>query len=162
MSQAIQYCQTIPSPIGELQVCADNNGICAILYAPAPDYQLSPNPHTEAACHQLSQYFNGERKQFELPISPQGSEFQTQVWQQLQRIPYGQTRSYGEIAKALNKPNAVRAVGGANGKNPIPIIVPCHRVIGANGKLTGFAGGLEAKAWLLAHEQGSAGEKIGN
>ncbi len=101
---------------------------------------------------QLDAYFAGRLKQFSIPLLPQGTPFQKEVWQALRQIPFGKTASYGEIASAINNPKAVRAVGLANSKNPIPIIIPCHRVIGKNGKMTGFAGGLWRKEWLLQHE----------
>ena len=102
---------------------------------------------------QLDQYFEGERTDFDLPLDPQGSPFQQQAWLALRTIPYGETVSYGEQARRLGDPNKARAVGAANGRNPISIVVPCHRVIGTSGKLVGFGGGLDAKAWLLAHER---------
>ena len=98
---------------------------------------------------QLQEYFQGKRKVFDLPLAPKGTEFQQKVWQALKEIPFGETRSYGEIAKSIRQPKASRAVGGANNKNPLPIFIPCHRVIGANGKLVGYAGGLEIKKFLL-------------
>lgn len=98
---------------------------------------------------QLQEYFEGKRKVFDLPLAPKGTEFQQKVWQALKEIPFGETRSYGEIAKSIGQPKASRAVGGANNKNPLPIFIPCHRVIGANGKLVGYAGGLEIKKILL-------------
>ena len=110
------------------------------------------NAVTKEAKQQLSEYFNQQRKAFDLPLAPVGTQFQQNVWQQLCAIPYGETCSYADIAKQLNNPNAVRAVGSANGKNPISIVVPCHRVIGANGTLTGYAGGLTRKAALLTLE----------
>lgn len=108
-------------------------------------------PFTEAR-KQLEAYFAGELTEFDLPLNPCGTEFQKQVWQELKTIPYGVTISYGELAKRVGNPNSSRAVGAANGRNPISIIVPCHRVIGSNGKLTGYGGGMERKEWLLAHE----------
>ena len=110
------------------------------------------NAVTKEAKQQLSEYFDQQRKAFDLPLAPVGTQFQQNVWQQLCAIPYGETCSYADIAKQLNNPNAVRAVGSANGKNPISIVVPCHRVIGANGTLTGYAGGLTRKAALLTLE----------
>jgi methylated-DNA-[protein]-cysteine S-methyltransferase len=101
---------------------------------------------------QLSEYFAGSRTHFNLPLEARGSKFETKVWRALEKIPYGKTRSYLDLAKAIGSPKACRAVGAANSRNPLPIVVPCHRVIGANGKLTGFTGGLERKATLLAHE----------
>ena len=103
---------------------------------------------------QLLEYFNGERDVFDLALSPKGTEFQNKVWKQLQKIPFGKTKSYGDIASKINNPKAMRAVGMANRNNPIPIIIPCHRVIGSNGKLTGFAGGLDLKKRLLDFEAG--------
>jgi methylated-DNA-[protein]-cysteine S-methyltransferase len=104
---------------------------------------------------QLGEYFAGTRTHFNLPLEARGSEFERKVWRALKKIPYGKTKSYLDLAKAIGSPKACRAVGAANSRNPLPIVVPCHRVIGANGKLTGFAGGLEKKATLLAHEAGS-------
>jgi methylated-DNA-[protein]-cysteine S-methyltransferase len=101
---------------------------------------------------QLAEYFAGKRREFDLPLGPRGSGFQERVWRALVAIPFGETRSYGELARAIGRPAASRAVGSANSKNPISIIVPCHRVIGANGTLTGYAGGMAAKRWLLDHE----------
>ena len=101
----------------------------------------------------LREYFAGERRTFDVPLAPRGTPFQLEVWRELARIPYGTTISYGTLVTRLGNPAASRAVGAANGSNPIPIIVPCHRVIGANGSLTGFGGGIETKRWLLAHEQ---------
>ena len=106
----------------------------------------------EAARTQLEEYFAGVRTGFDLPLLPDGSAFQQQVWARLRQIPYGATISYSELARRVGDPSAVRAVGGANARNPIPIVVPCHRVIGADGSLTGFGGGIERKRWLLAHE----------
>ena len=105
---------------------------------------------TRQAAEQLHAYFAGRRRQFELPLAPQGTEFQRAAWQALAKIPYGETRSYAQQAAGLGRPAATRAVGAANGRNPLPIVLPCHRVIGANGALTGFGGGIEVKRWLLA------------
>ena len=101
---------------------------------------------------QLSEFFARERTRFDFPLDPKGTPFQRAVWNELLNIPFGETRSYLQIAKAIGRPTATRAVGAANGANPIPLIIPCHRVIGSNGKLTGYGGGLERKRWLLAHE----------
>jgi methylated-DNA-[protein]-cysteine S-methyltransferase len=106
----------------------------------------------EAATAQLREYFAGERREFSLPLAPRGTEFQRRVWLALREIPHGRTRSYGEIAETIGRPTASRAVGAANGRNPISIVVPCHRVIGASGDLTGYAGGMDRKRWLLNHE----------
>jgi methylated-DNA-[protein]-cysteine S-methyltransferase len=105
---------------------------------------------------QLDEYFNRERTAFDLPLHPRGTDFQLRVWKALEEIPYGETRSYSEIARSIGSPDAVRAVGAANGRNPLPIVVPCHRVIGANGSLTGFGGGLPLKKLLLELESGNA------
>ena len=102
---------------------------------------------------QLNEYFSGKRREFELPLDLHGTEFQVAAWKSLARIPFGHTSSYGEQAASIGRPTAVRAIGGANGRNPVAVILPCHRVIGANGSLTGFGGGLEVKKWLLQHEQ---------
>ena len=145
--------QTIDSPLGPVQICADDHGICKInlgIVTPAPDL---PSELTELAASQLQQYFAGSLTRFSLPLAAAGTAFQQQVWQALSQLSFGQTCSYADIARAIANPKAVRAVGAANGKNPIAIVVPCHRVIGANGTLTGYAGGLDNKAWLLAHEQ---------
>ncbi len=115
---------------------------------PLDDVTRDPAAMAEAT-RQLREYFEGERVDFDLPLAPRGTEFQQQVWAQLRAIPAGETRSYGEIAARLGRPTASRAVGAANGQNPIAVVVPCHRVVGANGTLTGYAGGLERKAWLL-------------
>ena len=120
-----------------------------------PDWQEAALPIFEQARAQLLSYFAGQRTAFELPLRPKGTEFQHRVWAELERIPYGETLSYGALAAKLGNPNASRAVGLANGRNPISIIVPCHRVIGASGKLTGYGGGLERKAALLALESHS-------
>jgi len=106
------------------------------------------------AARQLDEYFAGDRREFSVPLDLIGTAFQISVWRSLEAIPFGDTLTYGEIAAQLGKPEASRAVGAANGRNPISIIVPCHRVVGANGSLVGFAGGVEKKAWLLGHEQG--------
>ena len=107
----------------------------------------------DRAAEQLREYFDGTRRVFDLPLAPEGTAFQRIAWRALEAIPYAETRSYGEQARAIGRPAASRAVGAANGKNPISIIVPCHRVIGASGDLTGYGGGMDAKRWLLAHEQ---------
>lgn len=107
----------------------------------------------DRAAAQLGEYFAGERTTFDLELAPEGTEFQQKVWMLLRAIPFGETRSYGQLATKLKRPTASRAVGAANGRNPLGIIVPCHRVIGASGDLTGYAGGLPMKRWLLAHEQ---------
>jgi len=152
--------KTIPSPVGRLTLVAGENGLAAILWEKDDPKRVRLNIVKQASDHpvlreterQLGEYFAGQRTRFSVPLDFQGTDFQKQVWRALLTIPFGQTRSYAQIARQLNNPRAVRAVGAANGRNPISIIAPCHRVIGTNGKLTGFAGGLKAKAHLLALE----------
>lgn len=152
--------KTIPSPVGALTLVASDKGLAAILWENDDPDRVPLGALAEDAGHpvlveterQLGEYFAGERRTFDLPLDFQGTDFQKRVWEQLLAIPFGETRSYGEIARALGQPNASRAVGAANGKNPISIVAPCHRVIGTSGALTGFAGGLEAKQRLLALE----------
>lgn len=154
-------CEMIDSPVGQLFLSVEESGRLAKLYFGSPDWQLKDgetwgsHPALDIVKGQLSEFFSRKRTRFEVNLMPQGTEFQRQVWSYLQTIPYGETRSYGQLAEALNKKGASRAVGRANGSNPVSIIVPCHRVIGANGSLTGFGGGLEIKSKLLALEQGS-------
>ena len=152
------------SPFGILEIEASDEGISAIRWPSIPgDKQPDPrisasssgrpeSPLLETAKTQLDEYFQGARKDFELPLSLTGTPFQRLVWDALKAIPYGATRSYGAIANAIDRPRAVRAVGRAIGGNPVPLIIPCHRVIGAAGKLTGFSGGLDRKRWLLNRE----------
>jgi methylated-DNA-[protein]-cysteine S-methyltransferase len=116
--------------------------------------RLKPAPTLAPVLRQLAEYFAGDRKQFDVPLAPRGTPFQLEVWRMLQRIPYGETRSYADIARSIGRPAATRAVGAANGANPIPIIIPCHRVIGTNGALTGFGGGIAVKRRLLDLEAG--------
>lgn len=152
--------KTIPSQIGRLRLVASDTGLVAILWdnarpLPAHLADLVENPAHRillSAEKELNEYFSRNRKSFSVPLEMRGTYFQKQVWEALLAIPFGETRSYGQIANQLGNPNATRAVGAANGQNPIPIIVPCHRVIGANGKLTGFGGGLEIKDQLLTLE----------
>ncbi len=153
------------SPIGKILLAGTTQGIQHITFFSAITGESTNGKHPEAgwqqsakpfgeACKQLDEYFAGTRTEFDLRLAAAGTDFQQQVWKRLIDIPYGETCSYGDIASQLDNPNACRAVGAANGANPLPIIVPCHRVIGANGKLTGFTGGLVIKDWLLAHERG--------
>ena len=151
------YCY-IDSPIGELLLAGDDDALTMIGFPdgkmrrePASDWVENKKPFTEAS-RQLQEYFAGERHEFDLPLRLDGTEFQILVLEELQRIPYGETTSYGDIASRIGRPKAVRAVGAANGRNPIPIVVPCHRVIGSTGSLTGFGGGLDAKRALLQLE----------
>ena len=182
MPSHIAYCL---SPLGALEIHASPAGLQAVHFpsvqqdrslasarhadlpsvsAAAEPFELlnlqsdsATEPLLTEAVNQLRQYFAGERQTFALPLAAAGTPFQQQVWQQLTQIPFGHTQSYGELAQRLGNKNAMRAVGAANGRNPIAIIVPCHRVIGADGKLTGYAGGLDRKIWLLQHEQRVAG-----
>jgi methylated-DNA-[protein]-cysteine S-methyltransferase len=147
------------TPVGPLTLAADEQGLRQINFphngrpAPAdPDWQENSAALSEET-RQLRAYFSGELKNFDLQLAPEGTPFQQKVWSELCRIPYGETISYGELARRIGNPNASRAVGLANGSNPIPIVIPCHRVIGSNGKLTGYGGGLPIKEKLLALEQ---------
>jgi methylated-DNA-[protein]-cysteine S-methyltransferase len=151
------YCY-LDTPIGEL-LLAGEEGALSMIGFPKGSMRREPEPHwifnekpLAAACAQLDEYFAGSRKEFDLPLRLNGTEFQVSVLEALQGIPYGETTSYGEIAKRIGRPKAVRAVGAANGRNPIPIVVPCHRVIGSTGDLTGFGGGLDTKEALLRLE----------
>ncbi len=145
---------TMPSPVGVLRLYAHADELTGVYL---PDQDAPPAPENssrvlDATAAQLREYFAGTRRTFDIPLAPRGTGFQTLVWRALTAIAYGETRSYGELARAIGRPAASRAVGAANGKNPISIIVPCHRVIAASGELTGYAGGLAAKRWLLEHE----------
>jgi methylated-DNA-[protein]-cysteine S-methyltransferase len=154
---------TMPSPVGLLTLIASDDGLAAILWENDDPKRVRLNsagqedrhPVLMEAKRQLGEYFAQQRRSFTVKLDFAGTPFQKAVWQALLAIPFGETRSYGEIARQLGNPKAVRAVGAANGKNPISIIAPCHRVIGANGALTGFAGGLKAKAHLLELESGA-------
>lgn len=142
----------IATPIGHLRLTADEEGLCAIDRVADP-LQAPQGPLLTEAVRQLTEYFAGTRQQFDLPLHLQGTPFRMKCWQALREIPYGETRSYSQQAAAVGNSKASRAVGGANHHNPVMIVVPCHRVIGADGSLTGFGGGLDMKAWLLAHEK---------
>lgn len=143
--------QTLSTPCGPLVVRAGNKGITSVTFA-EPEHDDHPGELTRQTCRELSQYLAGEPVHFTVPLEVTGTPFQQQVWQALTRVPYGQVCAYGDIARMLDNPKAVRAVGAANGKNPVAIIVPCHRIIGANKKLTGYAGGLWRKQFLLELE----------
>jgi methylated-DNA-[protein]-cysteine S-methyltransferase len=149
---------TVASPIGELTLVGDEHGLAGLYmevhrHGPArdPAWRRDHAP-LAAAAEQLEQYFAGERTAFDLPLAPRGTAFQVRVWDLLREIPFGETTTYGALANRLGNPRTVRAVGLANGRNPISIVVPCHRVIGAGGALVGYGGGLERKRALLAHE----------
>ena len=157
------FYKEIESPVGKLKLVASADALVAVLWQREDQNRVkldaatldSQQPILLETERQLSEYFSGGRTEFDLPLQPDGSEFQKKVWRALREIPFGQTRSYIELAKALGSSKAARAVGAANSKNPLSIIVPCHRVVGADGSLTGFAGGIETKAALLAHESRS-------
>ena len=150
---------TIDSPVGPLLLVADNDGLRLIEFHtprhPMPrgeDWREGGNEVLKITRVQLNEYFDGARRTFDLPLAPRGTDFQRTVWQTLAGIPYGETISYAQLATRVGKPSAMRAVGAANGRNPLPIVLPCHRVIGADGSLTGFGGGLPTKQFLLALE----------
>ncbi|MDH3546670.1 MAG: methylated-DNA--[protein]-cysteine S-methyltransferase [Gammaproteobacteria bacterium] len=151
------YCY-LNTPIGDLLLAGDDEALSLIGFPkgsmrrdPEPDWIYNEKPFANAR-RQLVEYFEGERKSFDLPLKVSGTEFQIRVLEELQRIPYGETLSYSDIAERIGNPKAVRAVGAANGRNPIPIVIPCHRVIGSSGDLTGFGGGLDTKEALLRLE----------
>jgi methylated-DNA-[protein]-cysteine S-methyltransferase len=149
----VNYCY-LETPVGVLLIAGDGEAVRRIEFAPEPEkdwVEAASGPVGEAA-RQLRDYFAGARREFDLPLAPEGTAFQRAVWRLLQDIPYGETISYGELARRVGNPKASRAVGAANGANPIPIVIPCHRVIGSNGKLTGFGGGLPMKEALLSLE----------
>ena len=159
---------TTPSPLGELTLIGSDRGLAAVLWEDESPTRVRvyaakedrAHPVLVEAARQLREYFAGDRQRFELELDFAGTPFQKRVWAALLTIPFGETRSYGEIAKQLGDAKAVRAVGAANGKNPISIIAPCHRVIGTTGKLIGFAGGLAAKEQLLRHERTGKGSPL--
>ena len=146
------FAETMNTPIGTLLIQASARGITHVDFIDTEIPENHPNALTARCQQQLQAYFDGKCKTFDLPLDQQGSAFQKSIWKKLTKIPFGQAVSYRDIADRVNNRKAVRAVGAANGKNPIAIIVPCHRVIGADRTLTGYAGGLERKAWLLEHE----------
>ncbi|MGD9999413.1 MAG: methylated-DNA--[protein]-cysteine S-methyltransferase [Ilumatobacteraceae bacterium] len=152
---------SIDSPVGRLTITASDDGIRSIHWdgdeGAGGNAEADPDDRRAAllaeAVRQLSEYFDGARTEFDLPLDPQGTPFQLSAWNVLRDIPFGQTVSYAHQARRLGDVRKSRAVGAANGKNPIPIVVPCHRVVGSDGSLTGFGGGIESKAWLLDHEK---------
>ena len=152
------YWHEIDSPIGRLLLAGDGDSLIQLCFQSGPrpqrpaDEWIAAGAPFRLAIKQLGEYFAGKRRRFDLPLAPRGTEFQRRVWRALTEIPYGKTVSYGALARRIGKPSASRAVGLANGANPLPIIVPCHRVIGADGSLTGFGGGLPIKRQLLALE----------
>lgn len=144
----------IDTPIGSLSAVADAEGRLAALRFDGDllDARTAGPPLAARYVREIEEYFAGARREFTIPLTPRGTEFQLAVWNALLDVPYGDTISYAELARRIGRPAAVRAVGAANGANPIPVIIPCHRVIGSNGTLTGYGGGIERKQWLLAHE----------
>jgi methylated-DNA-[protein]-cysteine S-methyltransferase len=165
MLQKTFYHKTIDSPVGALRLIASDKGLCGVLFRGGRGNKLAVNGSLELNENhsilkkvekQMKEYFAGKRKDFDVPLDPQGTIFQMKAWKQLQKIPYGKTISYGEQAKRLGDAKKARAVGMANNRNPICIIVPCHRVIGASGDLTGFGGGLKNKEYLLTLERNNA------
>jgi len=160
MTQPIITRLQIDSPLGPLRLYAADHALCGV-FLPSQSPTLvttagPPDPALQLAALQLREYFAGERRVFTVPLRATGTDFQRTVWRALLAIPHGETRSYGALAHAIARPTASRAVGHANSKNPISILVPCHRVIGSTGNLTGYAGGAAAKQWLLAHEAGAS------
>jgi methylated-DNA-[protein]-cysteine S-methyltransferase len=146
----------LATPVGELLLTAADDTLTGLYLprearTPDPSWDEGGDFLDEVRC-QLRAYFAGQRQAFDMPLAPAGTIWQRRVWDELARIPYGETISYGELARRAEHPSAVRAAGAANGRNPISIVIPCHRVIGADGRLTGYSGGLDAKRWLLAHE----------
>ena len=158
MLKRTTYFTTLPSSIGDLRLVSDGNALTGLYmeqtrndWAAEATWKRDPGPFREVLS-QLLAYFEGERSLFDLPITPQGTDFQQVVWSALRALRFGERVSYGELARRIGRPSASRAVGHANARNPIGIIIPCHRVIGAGGALTGYGGGLSRKQWLLEHE----------
>ena len=160
MAIIVRYAIT-STPIGDLVLISDGGSLSAISFvdgrtAPTLDATyVRDDAAFDDASTQLQQYFAGQRTAFDLPLAPHGTAFQQRVWDAIQKIQYGTTITYGQIAAKLREPRSVRAVGAANGRNPLPIVIPCHRVVGADGSLRGYGGGLHRKQWLLAHEGGA-------
>ncbi|HET9220465.1 MAG TPA: methylated-DNA--[protein]-cysteine S-methyltransferase [Terriglobia bacterium] len=144
----------INSPMGPLTLAVSDKGLASIKFGNAvPEGAVPEANASQETVDQLTEYFQGKRTQFDLPLDIEGTDFQKAVWSELQRIPYGETRSYGDIAKAIGRPGAARAVGMANHDNPLAVVIPCHRVVGRDGSLTGYAGGVHLKAQLLSIER---------
>ena len=161
MTEAIYYSR-VKSPVGPLLLAVSERGLLALEFGRGKIHPgwVESEEKTSPCARQLAEYFGGRRRQFELPLDLRGTDFQKRCWQALLKIPYGKTRSYADIARAMGKPRAVRAVGLANGQNPIAIIVPCHRVIGSDGSLTGYGGGLHVKRKLLELEGALSGSLV--
>lgn len=151
---------TVQAPFGSLTVVASDAGVRYVIFDhdahPKPLHGLeivdAPHPVLDAACAQIGEYLAGTRREYDLPLDLVGTDFQVQAWRALARVPYGCTATYAQQAASIGRPKAVRAIGGANGRNPVAVVLPCHRIIGADGSLTGFGGGLPVKTWLLEHE----------
>jgi len=165
-AHSVRY-DTLATPVGPLLLAADDDGLLLVEFHqsrhPATRgeaWQPGDNPILREARRQLQEYFAGTRREFDLPLSPRGTEFQREVWHALATIPYGETISYAQLASRVGRPGASRAVGAANGRNPLPIVLPCHRVIGADGSLTGFGGGLPTKQFLLRMEGALPGDGL--
>jgi methylated-DNA-[protein]-cysteine S-methyltransferase len=157
--------KTMASPVGELRIVATDDAVVAVLWPDEREGRVRFDDEPEVThdhqvidetIAQLSQYFAGKRQTFDVPLDLRGTEFQQEVWRSLADIPFGETSTYGKQAANIGRPRAIRAVGSANGRNPLSIVLPCHRIVGADGKLTGFAGGLDTKRWLLDHEANHA------
>ena len=168
MTRSTTVFTTIDSPVGPLLLAAADDGLRAIEFHASrhpvprdPDWREGDHPLLQRTREQLGEYFAGERRTFDLPLAPRGTEFQRQTWQALATIPYGSTISYAQLASRVQRPKAMRAVGSANGRNPLPIVLPCHRVIGADGSLTGFGGGLPTKQYLLELEGALPRARVG-
>ena len=163
----MMLCRRIDSPVGPLMLAADDHGLRHIEFRDnrhpvnRGDWHGGDNAILQATEAQLAEYFAGTRTTFDLPLAPRGTEFQLRVWEALVRIPHGSTSTYAEQARAIGSPDAVRAVGAANGRNPLPIVLPCHRVIGADGALVGFGGGLPIKEFLLRLEGALPAQQAG-
>lgn len=152
----------VQTPVGFLEINGNSEGLSAVIFKDVETIEVSQKIPEELrdAVDQLQEYFKGKRKEFSLKLSPEGTDFQKRVWKQLQEIPFGKTTSYQQMANQLGDPKVIRAAASANGKNPISIIIPCHRVIGSDGSLTGYAGGLHRKKWLLEHESPSPQQSL--
>jgi methylated-DNA-[protein]-cysteine S-methyltransferase len=159
MHKALLYKE---SPIGLLVIRGEDEYITAVYFVDEKKEEIFPSLAVRQCALQLEEYFAGKRKDFDLPLRPEGTGFQSKVWAQLQHIPFGETISYLTLAKQLGDPKCIRAAGSANGKNPVSIIIPCHRVIGSNGKMIGYGGGLWRKKWLLNHENALSGNDLFN
>lgn len=152
--------QYIKTPLGEIGIWADDIAVKKVLFCDQQSDTENTNSITQQTAKQLNEYFLGKRSQFELPLDPEGTSFQKQIWNELVKVHFGSTKTYLYLAEKINNPKSVRAVGAANGDNPIAIIIPCHRIIGSNGKLTGYAGGMERKRWLLEFEAKQSGKTL--